>query len=253
MEYKEKYYLYYMGTTAPDHITDGPSGYSPDWWEYRNRQQIGVAVAESPNGPWTRFDLPVLAPSRDIKSWDSLLITNPSVCADISGRIIMVYKSVKYTDGNMRDRQGPVKHLAAYSESPPGPFIKIEKPIFTNPQKPSDDSFIAEHPFIWYSKSDSRFMAVVRDIEDVFSGEADGLALFESKNGLNDWAPSEYPIVLKSSFKWEDGTQSVSRVERPWLMFDEDGKPVMLCGATRLSSGDECSNSANVMIPLKLK
>ena len=165
----------------------------------------------------------------------------------------MVYKSVKYTDGNMRDRQGPVKHLAAYSESPPGPFIKIEKPIFTNPQKPSDDSFIAEDPFIWYSKSDSRFMAVVRDIEGVFSGEADGLALFESKNGLNDWAPSEYPIVLKSSFKWEDGTQSVSRVERPWLMFDEDGKPVMLCGATRLSSGDECSNSANVMIPLKLK
>lgn len=40
-----------MGTTAPEHITDGPSGYSPDWWEYRNRQQIGVAVAESPNGP----------------------------------------------------------------------------------------------------------------------------------------------------------------------------------------------------------
>ena len=61
-----------MGTTALEHITDGPSGYSPDWWEYRNRQQIGVAVAESPNGPWTRFDLPVLAPSRDIKSWDSL-------------------------------------------------------------------------------------------------------------------------------------------------------------------------------------
>ena len=44
-----KYYLYYMGTR-------GPGG----WWDYRNNQRIGVAVADHPAGPWNRFDYPVI-------------------------------------------------------------------------------------------------------------------------------------------------------------------------------------------------
>ena len=47
-----KFYLYYMGNYG-----DGVVGKSLNW-THRNHQRIGVAVADSPNGPWTRFDKP---------------------------------------------------------------------------------------------------------------------------------------------------------------------------------------------------
>ena len=30
------------------------------WWVNRNNQRIGVAVADDPNGPWKRFDKPLI-------------------------------------------------------------------------------------------------------------------------------------------------------------------------------------------------
>lgn len=45
--HKGKYYLYYMGTTGTAKITPG-FAYSPAWYNYRNNQRIGVAVADDP-------------------------------------------------------------------------------------------------------------------------------------------------------------------------------------------------------------
>ena len=49
-----KYYLYYMGTTG-DGIVQQPLN-----WTHRNNQRIGVAVADKPEGPWKRFDKPLI-------------------------------------------------------------------------------------------------------------------------------------------------------------------------------------------------
>lgn len=64
-----KYYLYFMGTNA----TEG--GYTYAYG--RNHQRIGVAVADTPAGPWTVYDKPVI----DVREgmFDSLLTSNPSV------------------------------------------------------------------------------------------------------------------------------------------------------------------------------
>ena len=48
---------------------------------HRNHQRIGVAVADSPNGPWKRFDKPVLDITHgDSLAHDALMTSNPSVC-----------------------------------------------------------------------------------------------------------------------------------------------------------------------------
>ncbi len=64
-------------------------------WLHRNNQRIGVAVANDPNGPWKRFDKPVLDITyNDDTAPDALMTSNPSVCQMKDGKILMVYKAV---------------------------------------------------------------------------------------------------------------------------------------------------------------
>lgn len=49
-----KSYLYYMGNTGDGKDTKGLN------MIHRNNQRIGVAVADHPNGPWKRFDRPLI-------------------------------------------------------------------------------------------------------------------------------------------------------------------------------------------------
>ena len=45
------------------------------------RQNIGLATASSPAGPWTRRDSPILEPTGVNGTWDQLFVTNPAGCA----------------------------------------------------------------------------------------------------------------------------------------------------------------------------
>ncbi len=72
-----KYYLYYMGNTGDGDDTPGLNGQLN--WTHRNRQRIGVAVADSPNGPWKRFDRPVIDVSEDPDAPDALMTSNPAI------------------------------------------------------------------------------------------------------------------------------------------------------------------------------
>lgn len=247
-----KYYLYYIGTTAPEGTEEAPSGYSATWWRYRNGQRIGVAVSDSPYGPWERFDKPVLDISTETNEdgstkWDSMLVSNPAVAVGPDGKVVMLYKGVQdITNGNMENKNGDVKFGVATADDPLGPFTKQPDLIFTDP---NESSHIAENPYVWYSTIDNKYKAITRDVQGLFTGNAGGLALFESVDGATDWKPSKYPAVLKNRFMWENGVQSFENLERPWLMFDERGIPIMLSGATGLSSNR--ATSTNVLIPLK--
>lgn len=53
------------------------------WWEYRNNQRVGVAVADHPAGPWTRFNKPLIDVTRH--SFDHLATSNPTVCVGPEG------------------------------------------------------------------------------------------------------------------------------------------------------------------------
>lgn len=229
--YNGKYYLYYMGTTGN---TDAENQY----WEHRNKQRIGVAVADNPNGPWQRFDKPLIDISADSTAHDALMVSNPSVTEMPDGKYLMVYKAVaKKLPTPM---SGPVVHLTAIADNPAGLFVKQMKPVFTA----KDAEFPAEDPYVWYDKN--CYYAIVKDMHGAFTSAGRSLVLFYSTDGL-DWKLAENPLVSKLEIHWEnDSVQQVMALERPQL-FSENGKPkALLCAVNETKE-----HSFNVQIPLK--
>lgn len=91
-------------------------------------------------------------------------------------------------------------------------------------------------PYIWFSKQyGNRYYGVTRDVLGIFAGEAGGITLFESSDGLN-WKPAAHPKVLGNQFKWEDGTMIDSKIERPVPLFDGE-EPIALFWWHGWSSG----------------
>lgn len=227
---KGKYYLYYMGNYG-----DGT------YWVNRNNQRIGVAVADKPEGPWTRFDKPLIDISADAESPDAKCVANPSVVERPEGGFLMVYKSVA-AKGNA-PFFGPVHHLVATSDFPTGPFIKNPNPVFIM----KETTFAAEDPFIWYQEG--YYRAIVKDMKGVFTNQGTSLAHFESKDGV-EWFLSHHTLVSKLNITWETGkSQAVSALERPQIYLENGKLVALLCAVAETVKRD---NSYNIQIPLKL-
>lgn len=228
-----RYYLYYVGNFGDGVIT------SPQLnWTHRNNQRIGVAVADDPNGPWQRMDHPLLDVSSDPMAHDAQMVANPSVTQMSDGRFLMVYKAV--AKQRPQPFGGPVVHLTAISDTPYGPFVKQNQPIFTA----SDVDFPAEDPFVWYQ--DNCYYAIVKDMQGAFTNAGRSLVLFYSLDGLQ-WKLAKNPLVSDLTIKMADGSiRKLEALERPQLFF-EDGKMVALLCAVNETLG----HSYNIQIPLK--
>jgi hypothetical protein len=231
-----KFYLYYMGNYG-DGVVRQPLN-----WGHRNHQRIGVAVADSPNGPWQRFDKPVVDVSADTNAPDALVVTNPSVTERAGGGVLMIYKAV----GLKRALPfgGPVVHLLATADSPTGPFTKRPGEVFGA----KGVMFAAEDPFIW--RGADRYWAVVKDNEGNFTKRGYSLALWESADGF-DWTLSKHPFVANpSTIRWADGSEAkLNTLERPQILFDNGVPIALLCAA---ADAKDRVGSFNLQIPLKL-
>jgi hypothetical protein len=226
-----KFYLYYMGNTG-----DGVASKALNF-VHRNNQRVGVAVADSPEGPWQRFDKPLIEPAPGFI--DALCATNPTVTERPGGGYLMVYKAVD--NKGKPPFGGPVLHAVATSASPAGPFTKHPKPVFVK----EGVAFAAEDPFIW--TSGGRYWAIVKDNAGHFTGSGKSTALFESADGL-DWRPAKHPLVATTEITWDDGRkQKLNSLERPQLYFEE-GRPVVLMFA--VDENNKREHSFNVRIPL---
>lgn len=247
-----KYLLYYTGN-------HGDGRYAT----HRNHQRIGVAVADKPEGPWRRFDQPVIDVSADPDEFDALCIANPAAAVRPDGGLLLVYKGVSLEPGKVMG--GKVRWGVAVAEKPEGPYIKKRGRVFeADGEDAKKHWMLAEDPFIWFSKKyGNRYYAVANDIVGRFTGESysagntagnTGLALFESADGL-DWKPAAHPKVLGKRFVWAGGKTSDWDVARPALLFEGE-EPVALFGATdgwqknRTDTTPGCI-SFNVQIPLR--
>lgn len=236
-KFGDKYYLYYTGNTG-----DGVATYTSFNWSHRNSQRIGVAVASSPSGPWTRFDKPIIDTSPEEDAHDALMVANPAITEMKDGRYLLIYKAVakqrKLPGG------GPVCHLYAISDSPTGPFKKYNIPIFTA----EGSIFPAEDPYIWLQ--DGRYYAIVKDMHGCFTNMGKSLALFCSENGT-DWSPADEPLVSKLEIVWEDGEcTKYSHLERPQLLF-EDGKPsAIFLAADQMDNYKVAGHTYNIQVKL---
>ena len=234
-----KFYLFYMGN----------HGDGKDYPLHRNNQRVGVAVADSPAGPWRRFDAPIVDVSPDPTAFDSLCVTNPAAAVRPDGGILLIYKAVQIIAG--KPMGGNVRFGAALAATPEGPYVKTPGRIF-EPETPSSAAhwMIAEDPFVWFSARDGqRYYAVARDVVGQFTGAKGGLALFQSDDGLR-WRAADHAKVLGAKFAWTDGTLSRTQIERPALLFDATGQPIALFGATDGYRKDG-QTSFNVHLPLR--
>lgn len=228
-----RYYLYYMGNTGNPDAGDL-------YWEHRNKQRIGVAVADHPSGPWRRSRTPLINVSADSTAYDAVMGSNPSVTRRPDGKYLMVYKAV--AKKLPAPKYGPVVHLTAVSDSPLGPFVKQMKPVFTA----DGEEFPAEDPYVWYDTAHACYYAIVKDMKGAFTDAGRSLVLFWSPDGF-DWKLAKNPLVSKLEINWENGTvQKVLALERPQL-FTANGKPVaLLCAVNETKD-----HSFNVQIPLQ--
>lgn len=233
-----KYYLFYMGEYG-----DGK-----DYPMHRNHQRIGVATADSPAGPWRRFDHPIVDVSADPTAFDSLCVTNPAAAVRPDGGILLIYKAVQIIAG--KPMGGNVRYGAALAATPEGPYVKTPGRIFEPESTTTPQHWMfAEDPFVWFSRmAGNCYYAIARDVVGEFTGAKGGLALFQSDDGLK-WRAAAHPKVLGAKFTWADGTLSNTQVERPALLFDAHGQPLALFGATDGYRKDG-QTSFNVHLPL---
>jgi len=228
-----KYYLYYLGCTGDGKPTKDLN------WVHRNNQRVGVAMADSPNGPWMRFDKPLIDVGEE-GSWDELLTATPAVCRKPDGNYLLIYKCV--AKQQPMPFGGPVSHLAATASSPLGPFTKHPQRIFTEPDQ---FKFVLEDPYIWVNGD--TYWAVLKDFRGTYTGEGPSLALFQSDDGLA-WRPASHPFVSRVEINWQDkGIQKLDRLERPQLWF-EDGVPAILFLCVK-ERGNE--HNYNIHVPLE--
>lgn len=236
-KFEDKYYLYYMGNCG-----DGVNVKNTLNWTHRNSQRIGIAVADSPNGPWKRAETPLIDVSPDSTAADALAVNNPSVVQRPDGKILMVYKAIAKKEP--LPFGGPVVHLTALADSPTGPFVKNPTPVFTK----ENSFFAAEDPYIWYQNN--RYYAIVKDMNGEFTQKGRSLALFTSEDAIN-WIVAKHTLVSDLNVSWENGcSDSVAYLERPQL-YIENGQPKALFLAVSPTAENE--HTYNIHVPLKCK
>jgi hypothetical protein len=106
--WEKKYYLFYTGVPKPftnegDRVT---------------KSAIGLAVSDSPDGPWKKLDRPVLTCSGDPKHFDSMRVDDACLVVR-NGKIYLYYKGRQW-DCSWRD----TKMGVAIATTPEGPYVK---------------------------------------------------------------------------------------------------------------------------------
>ena len=245
-EYNGKFYLYYMGCTygveSPTSL-DVPHILCEEVW---NRKRIGLAVADDIDGEFVRRDAPILEP-RDCRYWDCTITTNPMVAIMPDGKTYMVYKS--------RSGYGrPLQLGIAVADKPDGKFERIsDRPLF---DFESDDYHI-EDPFIWYDNKRKKFCLIAKD--DVKNGSFGvtgewGSGFYAESDDCKDFEIPKNPTVYTRTVTWQDGSVTKQgNLERPSLLFDENGEPTHIFCASGPGEAPYSFDSETFIVCMKLE
>ena len=174
---------------------------------------------------------------------------NPSVVQRPSDGKYLLYFKGNYYDPHWRGIHG-----VAISDSPTGPFTATDHFVF-DIQLEDGRLASAEDPYVWFHSTHQKFYAVFKDFSGKITEGKPGLALLESFDGIK-WTKPDNPFFMKKELVLNSGdTIRVNRLERPQLLIDEHGNPVVLYSACSLIDINprQDGSSFNVHIPLKNK
>jgi hypothetical protein len=200
-----------------------------DWYDHVINQRIGVAVADSPNGPWTRSVQPACVPAAPILGY----VVNPAVVRMPSGKYLMLLKgrAANQPAGATADAMGNYRIGTALADRPMGPFVIQPAVLFDAPGAVFEDPCV----FLW----NGRAYAAVKDSNGQVSGTPE-ISWISGSIGADGttvtWTiPYHDPNALISArqIKWSDGTTTtLHNLERPFILQDDAGRPTHLyCAA----------------------
>jgi len=107
---KGKYYLFYTGQSTVERRTGDFTG---------NVRGIGIAVSDSPSGPWTKLaSNPALIPGTDVADFDSHVVDDSCLIVR-NGKYWLYYKGRQWGKKPTETKMG-----VAVAEKPEGPYIK---------------------------------------------------------------------------------------------------------------------------------
>ena len=207
--FNNKYYLYYMGNA------NGKT----------NTKRIGLAVADTLEGPWKRMDRPLLEPGPE-GAWDDHCTTNPVVLRHPDGRYWLYYKSWNTNDYETQTGavRGNRKYGLAFSDRPEGPFKKYEGNPVVDFSKRGNNAQL-EDAFVWHQGS--RFYMIARDMG--YYNHEYGIIL-SSSDGLV-WGIPQIAFYGADRYIQQPPAPAhlkrYGRFERPQLLI-RDGRPTHL-------------------------
>ena len=184
-----------------------------------NGQCVGMAIADSPYGPWKRFDQPVIAHSADsLNAWDSYCAVNPTMLKHPNGEYWIYYRSWDRHNDNRR------KTGLAIAKNLEGPYKKYGNKALIDHAHMGGQT---EDPYIFYYKN--KFHCLIRDmgnydwVGNLYLSSSDGIHWSEFKRG--HWNGAKYyPVDEKT------------RCERVQILW-KDGKPSYLFNAILRTDG----------------
>ena len=232
LQWGGKYYLFYIGSTYSEDPT--PSNEILENRQMVNevyaRISIGIAVSDSPAGPWKAEKDPILVSTPG--GWDEFVVTNPAPCITPEGKVYLYYRT------NAKDG---CSIGCATADTPLGPYTKYPGPVHGINR--------VEDPFVWHDGE--FFNMVAKDLTGNVTGEYHAGAHFVSRDGFH-W---EYVKKAWSrTVVFADGSvKTLGSLERPQIFFDKDGKMAALFAASADGPGHftKADNTWNMVIPFQ--
>lgn len=241
LKYNGRYYLFYGGTCHPfEEPTDEQLTLSSKWCiSSRVNKRIGLAVADSPHGPWKRKDQPLI--DVEANTFYSYLTSNPAPVILPDGQVYLIFKGRHFLADHTYSR---MQLGVAYAPNPDTTFkvLNNKEPIFRLKGQGE-----AEDPFLWYENS--CFHTVFKDQVGDYTGERGSGVKAWSKDCIN-WTVCKPAQAYSKEIKWNDGTKTYQgNLERPFIFF-RAGKPACIFFATMDGTGFNGRKAWNMVIPI---
>ncbi len=226
----DKYVLLYMGSDGSqlgktlDEIGEmTQEEYQPYFHKLVNSKRVGMAVADSLNGPWTRVsdENPIIDVGAE-GSWESFCTSNPTFTMTPEGNYRIYYKA--WSNETARKFNGNRMYGFAESTTLEGPYIKNENNPVIN-YSMYEETIQTEDGYIWYQ--DNKYHMVMRDM-GVFNHEV-GLYI-ESEDGISWTEPTVSYLAATEYFDEAlPGISRQGRFERPQLLMKGDKPEYLFC------------------------
>jgi hypothetical protein len=219
---KLRYFLYYISNRDTNNMFN-------DWYDHIVNQRIGVAVADSPNGPWTRSTQPACSPASPMLGY----IVNPGVTRLPDGRYLMLLKGRAATQPTTAtsDVMGHYRIGWATATRPTGPFTIQPTLLYDTSGATVEDPCV----FVW----NGNVYAAVKDSTGQISGTTGVSWIYGTFNtdSTITWTIPPSASISSRILTWSDGsTTTLSNLERPFILQDMTGKPTHLFAAAAVSA-----------------